>query len=110
MGKYVNPRNGAFSIVAEDESYVDKSGLIEFTNNRIGRMRPLICLSRPRRFGKSIAAHMLAAYYSKGCDSREIFANLKISGYGGDILLVGINCDEREKKRSCQIEKYSYCG
>lgn len=80
MGKYVNPGNGAFAIVASDESYVDKTGLIEFTNNRIGRMRPLICFSRPRRFGKSIAAHMLTAYYSKGCDSREIFSGLKIAG------------------------------
>jgi hypothetical protein len=79
MGKYVNPDNKAFSIVAGDEFYVDKSGLIEFTNNRIGRMRPLICFSRPRRFGKSIAAHMLTAYYSKGCDSREIFSKLKIA-------------------------------
>ncbi len=79
MGKYVNPDNKAFAIVANDETYVDKSGLIEFTNNRIGRMRPLICFSRPRRFGKSIAAHMLSAYYSKGCDSREIFSKLKIS-------------------------------
>ncbi len=80
MGKYVNPGNGAFAIVASDDSYVDKTGLIEFTNNRIGRMRPLICFSRPRRFGKSIAAHMLTAYYSKGCDSREIFSGLKIAG------------------------------
>ena len=80
MGKYVNPGNKAFSIVAGDDTYVDKSGLIEFTNNRIGKMRPLICFSRPRRFGKSIAAHMLTAYYSKGCDSREIFSGLKIAG------------------------------
>ena len=79
MGKYVNPGNSAFSIVAGDETYVDKSGLIEFTNSRIGKMRPLICFSRPRRFGKSIAAHMLTAYYSKGCDSREIFSGLKIA-------------------------------
>lgn len=80
MGKYVNPGNKAFAIVAGDDTYVDKTGLIEFTNNRIGKMRPLICFSRPRRFGKSIAAHMLTAYYSKGCDSREIFSGLKIAG------------------------------
>ena len=79
MGKYVNPGNSAFAIVAGDETYVDKSGLIEFTNSRIGKMRPLICFSRPRRFGKSIAAHMLTAYYSKGCDQREIFSGLKIA-------------------------------
>ena len=80
MGRYVNPGHGAFAIVASDESYVDKSGLIEFTNKRIGKMRPLICFSRPRRFGKSIAAHMLTAYYSKGCDSGAIFSGLKIAG------------------------------
>ena len=79
MGKYVNPGNSAFAIVAGDETYVDKSGLIEFTNSRIGKMRPLICFSRPRRFGKSIAAHMLTAYYSKGCDSRELLKSYKIT-------------------------------
>ena len=79
MGKYVNPGNSAFAIIAGDETYVDKSGLIEFTNSRIGKMRPLICFSRPRRFGKSIAAHMLTAYYSRGCNSGEIFSGLKIA-------------------------------
>lgn len=54
--------------------------MIEFTNNIIHDFRPLICFSRPCRFGKSIAAHMLTAYYSKGCDSREIFSGLKIAG------------------------------
>jgi len=79
MGKYVNPGNKALAVVAGDSSYVDKSGMIEFTNDRIGKMRPLICFSRPRRFGKSIAAHMLTAYYSKGCDSQKIFSGLKAS-------------------------------
>ncbi len=80
MGKYVNPGNEAFQRVVRTGKYVDKSSMIEFTNNIIHDFRPLICFSRPRRFGKSIAAHMLAAYYSKGCDSREIFSRLKIAG------------------------------
>ena len=80
MGKYVNPGNEAFRRVVKTGKYVDKSGMIEFTNNIINDLRPLICFSRPRRFGKSIAAHMLAAYYSKGCDSRKIFSGLKIAG------------------------------
>lgn len=80
MGKYVNPGNEAFQRVVRTGKYVDKSGMIEFTNNIIHDFRPLICFSRPRRFGKSIAAHMLTAYYSKGCDSREIFSGLKIAG------------------------------
>lgn len=80
IGNFVDTGNEAFAIVASDESYVDKTSLIEYTNNRIGRMRPFICFSRPSRFGESIAAHMLAAYYSKGCDSKEIFSNLIIAG------------------------------
>ena len=80
MGKYVDPGNEAFQRVVRTGKYVDKSGMIEFTNNIIHDFRPLICFSRPRRFGKSIAAHMLAAYYSKGCDSREIFSGLKLAG------------------------------
>ncbi len=80
MGKYVNPDNKAFHRIVKTGKYVDKSGMIEFTNNIINDLRPLICFSRPRRFGKSIAAHMLTAYYSKGCDSREIFSKLKIAG------------------------------
>ena len=42
-------------------------------------MKAFICNSRPRRFGKSIAANMLTAYYSKGCDSKEMFSGLQIS-------------------------------
>lgn len=80
MGRYVNPGNEAFQRVVRTGKYVDKSGMIEFTNQIIHDLRPLICFSRPRRFGKSIAAHMLTAYYSKGCDSREIFLGLKIAG------------------------------
>ena len=80
MGKYVNPGNKAFERIVRTGKYVDKTGMIEFTNNIINDLRPLICFSRPRRFGKSIAAHMLTAYYSKGCDSRKIFSGLKIAG------------------------------
>ena len=79
MGKYVNPGNSAFQRIVKTGKYVDKTGMIEFTNNIINDLRPLICFSRPRRFGKSIAAHMLTAYYSRGCDSREIFSGLKVS-------------------------------
>ncbi|MGN0594341.1 MAG: AAA family ATPase [Hominimerdicola sp.] len=59
--------------------YIDKSMLIENTNSEIYTEQKYICVSRPRRFGKSMAANMLTAYYSRGCDSRELFSNLKIS-------------------------------
>ncbi|MCM1231681.1 MAG: AAA family ATPase [Ruminococcus flavefaciens] len=79
MGKYVNPKNTVFNTAGNARDYVDKTGLIEFTNERINDFRPLICVSRPRRFGKTMAAQMLASYYSKGCDSKELFSKFKIA-------------------------------
>jgi hypothetical protein len=60
------------------ELYVDKTELIKYTNSRIRKDRLLICSSRLRRFGKIMAVTMLAAYYSKGCSSEELFAGFKI--------------------------------
>lgn len=79
MGIYLNPGNDTFSVISRSKMYVDKTGIIDFTSNYIGEIRPYIASSRPRRFGKTIAAETLAAYYSKGCDSRELFSGLKIS-------------------------------
>ena len=53
--------------------------LISVLNDFIDNDNKYICVSRPRRFGKTIASNMLCAYYSKGCDSREMFKKLKIS-------------------------------
>ena len=78
MGRFVNPNNSAFQTAVASEIYVDKTGLIELTNRFLGTRQAFICNSRPRRFGKSMAADMLAAYYSKGCDSQELFAGLQI--------------------------------
>lgn len=69
MGKFVNPDNTAFQVALNSEIYVDKTGLIEYTNRVMDTNQALICNSRPRRFGKSITANMLAAYYSRGCNS-----------------------------------------
>lgn len=62
MGIYLNPGNEAFFVSINSEFYVDKTELITYTNSRIGKDRPLICSSRPRRFGKTMAVTMLAAY------------------------------------------------
>ena len=80
MGIYVNPGNKGFWESVHSEIYVDKTGLIANTNKYINTEQKFICVSRPRRFGKSMALKMLAAYYSRGCDSRELFAGLKIEG------------------------------
>ena len=79
MGKFVNPDNSAFNDAVVSKIYVDKTGMLGFTNEVLGTQQKFICNSRPRRFGKSMAANMLAAYYSKGCDSNELFAGLEIS-------------------------------
>ena len=80
MGIYVNPGNVAFKKALNSKIYVDKTLLIDVTNSRIGTAECFLCVSRPRRFGKSMAADMLVSYYSKGCDSSGLFAGKKIEG------------------------------
>lgn len=79
MGSYVNRGNGSFERAKKSCIYVDKTGLLKYTNTILNTEQCYICNSRPRRFGKSIAAGMLAAYYGKGCDSRSLFEGLQIS-------------------------------
>ncbi len=79
MGRFVNTDNSAFQMSLNSEIYVDKSGLIEYTNRVLNTNQAFICNSRPRRFGKSVTADMLVAYYSKGCNSEELFNKLEIS-------------------------------
>lgn len=78
MGSYLNPGGGLFSTCRRSKIYVDKSGLISKTNDVLGTEQRFVCVSRPRRFGKSMAANMLAAYYGRGEDTEELFADLKI--------------------------------
>ena len=82
MGIYLNPGNTAFSKAIHSKIYVDKTELIKYTNDVLGTKQGNICVSRPRRFGKSMAIEMLAAYYSKGCNSEKLFADLKIRDAG----------------------------
>ena len=79
MGVYLNPGNALFKIALNSPVFVDKSGLIEVTNRYVGTMQRFICVSRPRRFGKSMAADMLSAYYQLGADSDILFRDLKIA-------------------------------
>ena len=79
MGTYVNPNSSAFQVALNSEIYIDKTELLSYTNKVLGSKEGLICNSRPRRFGKSITADMLVAYYSKGCDSKKMFEDCIIS-------------------------------
>lgn len=79
MGTYINIGNAGFQS-ARNSEYVDKSGLISIVNKSLFTERRYCCVSRCRRFGKSMAAKMLYAYYDHSCDSRSLFADLQISG------------------------------
>ncbi len=78
MGRYLNPYNEGFAESVRSRIYVDKTGLIACMNACLNTKQKFICVSRPRRFGKSMALEMLSAYYSRGCNSRELFQGLKI--------------------------------
>ncbi|MGN1394126.1 MAG: AAA family ATPase, partial [Succinivibrionaceae bacterium] len=81
MSSILNPSNEDFSKFVNTQSnfYIDKTDYISETIKQINSEGRYICFTRPRRFGKTITAKMLSAYYSKGCDSKELFANLKIA-------------------------------
>ncbi len=79
MSFYLNSDNSKFSEYKSSAIFVDKSMLIQECNRVFGTSEKYMCVTRPRRFGKTLAISMLNAYYSKGCDSREMFKDLKIS-------------------------------
>lgn len=78
MGSYLNPGSDLFEMALRSQIFVDKSGLIEKTNRCVRTLQRYLCVSRPRRFGKSMAADMLAAYYDRSTDTDALFRNLKI--------------------------------
>ena len=78
MGRYLNPGGEAFLDARASEIYVDKSGLLAYTNKVFRTEQRYVCVSRPRRFGKSMAANMLVAYYDRTASAQDIFRGLTI--------------------------------
>ena len=78
MGIFINVGNAGFQR-ARNSEYVDKSGLIAVVNSTLDTEQSFSCVTRCRRFGKSMAAKMLCAYYDQSCDSRHLFADLEIA-------------------------------
>ena len=78
MGTYLNPGSDRFEMTVNSDIYVDKTEMIAYLNSILKTEQRYVSVSRPRRFGKSIAANMLCAYYGKG-DSRELFASSKLA-------------------------------
>ena len=78
MGLYLNPNADAFKDDRNTRIYIDKSLVIDELNQLVSTKDDFVCISRPRRFGKSMVGNLISAYYSKGCDTRSIFSQMKI--------------------------------
>lgn len=79
MGMYLNPGKQRFQIAINSEIYVDKTGLINHLNSVINTNQRYVSVSRPRRFGKTMAADMICAYYDRTANSRDIFEKRKLA-------------------------------
>ena len=76
MGTYLNPSERSYLQAVNSKIYIDKTPMIDVLNSKIGTEDKLISLSHARRFGKSQAAAMLDAYYSRGCETKIHFFNM----------------------------------
>ncbi|WP_406037064.1 AAA family ATPase [Succinimonas sp.] len=109
MGTFVNPgSNNPFTeLAAKQDSwiFVDKTDFIGETIDRLdaGDLK-LIAFTKPRRFGKTVTAHMLASYYSKGADCKTVFSGLKVAGYAGTKTING------QKKKITYEEYLNKCN
>ena len=81
MGIYLNPGNQQFIKAMNSPYFVDKSEMILFLNSVLNTEQMDVSVSRPRRFGKSMAVNMLCAYYEKDRDSRELFEKTKLCSH-----------------------------
>lgn len=78
MGNFIDKGNDGFASV-RNTNFVDKSMLIEEVNSVMLTENRYMCVTRARRFGKSVAVKMLNAYYDRSCESRSLFEGLEIS-------------------------------
>ena len=76
VGQFLNSGNQTYREFSQTKYFVDKTRILNKLLEKDFDQK-FICCSRPRRFGKSVTANMLTAYFSKGADSRELFAPLK---------------------------------
>lgn len=87
MGKYLNPGKVAFEEAIRSDVFVDKTPMLAFLNSVVGTPQKFVSVSRPRRFGKTMAISMMCAYYGHGADSYELFSQREIANTGP--ILVG---------------------
>ena len=75
-----------FNLMTKSKYFVDKSEFIDKLNEQVGTYDRFLCITRPTRFGKSLNAAMLASYYAKNANTKDVFDKLNIS-----------KCDSYEK-------------
>lgn len=83
MGQYLNPGKESYLEAVNSQIYVDKSEMIAFLNSVVKTKQKYVSVSRPRRFGKTMAADMICAYYDREADSKELFSTLKLADFNG---------------------------
>ena len=79
MGTYLNPGRVRYQMAVNSEIFIDKSEMILYLNSVINTNQRFVSVSRPRRFGKTMAADMLCAYYGQGSDSRPLFKKCSLA-------------------------------
>ena len=80
MGTYINPNANRLEMSMGGKIYVDKSMILTVVNEKFRTEDRFMCVSRPRRFGKTMVGNLIATFYSRGCDARPLFEKLKIAG------------------------------
>ena len=114
MGYFLNniKKNNQFVKQTRGKYFVDKSGLIEKINELVGTASQYVCITRPRRFGKTTNLLMLASYYSKGTDFKDVFDKLKISKsetyleHLNKHNVIYINFSEKPENKDFTYEEY----
>ena len=81
MGIYLNPGKRRYQMAHNSDIYIDKTEMLVFLNSVINTNQRYVCVSRPRRFGKTMAADMLCAYYDKSVNSREDFTGYALTSH-----------------------------
>lgn len=79
MGIYLNPGMEMFEKAIRSEIYIDKTEMIHYLNTVLNTEQQYVSVSRPRRFGKTMAANMICAYYDRSIDSRPVFRKYRLS-------------------------------
>ncbi len=84
MGIYLNPGKFSYQMALNSRIFIDKTEMIAYINSIVNTSQRYVCVSRPRRFGKTMAADMLCAYYDREAESRSLFEKCKISKVTGE--------------------------